>query len=466
MDNFRPIYHFLPEKNWMNDPNGVIYYKGEYHLFYQYNPSGDTWGNIHWGHAKSRDLVRWEILPIALFPSKDKGELHCFSGCAVINKGEPTIFYTSVGEGKRNCVTGAEQWMAVSHDDMLTWDKYQGNPVLTLEAHRDSDITEWRDPFVWKEENTWFMILGGSYKKRGCILIYNSQNLINWEFLNILHEGSEEMWECPNCFKLGDKFVLVYSPISEVKYCIGTINKEYRFVPEYTGVLDPSGKEDFYAPNSLIDDKGRRIMWGWITEAGRGELKGIGSWAGVQSIPRILDIKNGRLTIKPAPELKCLRKNLESYRNITITDSLILEKKGRALEVIVEIQAIEASLEFSIDILCSEDDTEKTSIIYDNDENTLSVDRTKSSSSDLCHNSKIASSVITKEGETLLLHIFVDYSVLELFVNYDESISTRIYPIKQDSEMIKIRVIKGKKLNIKTLDIWEMSSIWESRERL
>ena len=92
MNLYRPIFHFMPEKNWMNDPNGVVFYKGEYHLFYQYNPNGDQWGTIHWGHAKSKDLVHWEHLPIALYPSNDKGELHCFSGCAVINDGEPTIF--------------------------------------------------------------------------------------------------------------------------------------------------------------------------------------------------------------------------------------------------------------------------------------------------------------------------------------------------------------------------------------
>ncbi|MEQ8155961.1 MAG: glycoside hydrolase family 32 protein [Clostridiaceae bacterium] len=462
MNLYRPIYHFLPEKNWMNDPNGVVFYKGEYHLFYQYNPNGYSWGTIHWGHAKSKDLVHWEHMPIALYPSEDKGELHCFSGCAVINGDEPTIFYTSIGEGKRHQSTGAEQWMAISKDDMVTWEKYDDNPVLTLDIHGGIEIKEWRDPFVWKEDESWFMVVGGSHNKKGCALIYRSADLKNWEFLNILaEEEKDEIWECPNCFKLGDKYVLVYSPNEQVQYRIGTINKDYKFVTEYVSTLDYSGWEGFYAPNSLSDSSGRRIMWGWLTDVARGEFNQCGEWSGVQSLPRILEIENNMLYMKPVKELEALRTNHKRYENVEITESWLPDAKGKALEVIAEIETIDQLTSFSIDVLASENGEEKTSIIYDSDKNSFSVNRKKSSLSGLCHDSELSGKIILDKDENLKLHIFVDHSTIEVFANYKETISTRVYPVREDSENIVFNLIKGKLLKVKSLDIWEMKSIWE-----
>ena len=144
---YRPKYHFLPKANWMNDPNGPIFYKGEFHLFYQHNPYGEQWGNIHWGHAKSKDLVHWQHLPIALIPNHELGEEHCFSGCCVNNDGTPSIIYTSIGP-ERLPSTGAEQWMATSSDDMITWQKSPHNPLMTIDIHGDLDIREWRDPYI------------------------------------------------------------------------------------------------------------------------------------------------------------------------------------------------------------------------------------------------------------------------------------------------------------------------------
>jgi beta-fructofuranosidase len=127
-DPTRPVYHFRPPAQWMNDPNGTIFHNGFYHLFYQHNPYGDTWGNMHWGHARSRDLVRWEHLPIALWPSKELGEDHCFSGCASLNgDGVPMLFYTSVSGQRPN-----EQWAAVGDQDLLQWSKSRDNPVLDV----------------------------------------------------------------------------------------------------------------------------------------------------------------------------------------------------------------------------------------------------------------------------------------------------------------------------------------------
>lgn len=458
MNLYRPSYHFVPEKNWMNDPNGVIYYKGEYHLFYQYNPDDYHWGNLHWGHAKSKDLVHWNHLPIALYPSRDKGELHCFSGCAVVNGNEPVIFYTSIGEGNRNPSVGAEQWMAISKDDMLTWEKYENNPVLTLRLHGKTDIKEWRDPFVWKENDYWFMVLGGSHNRKGCALIYRSSDLKRWEFLNILCEGEEEVWECPNCFKLGDKYVIVYSPGDKVRYLIGNINSEFRFEAESKGTIDHSGFEGFYAPNSLTDISGRRIMIGWLTDVSRGDFRGCDGWSGVQSIPRILSMSGSKLIMKPAKELEVLRKNHKEYKDINITEYWMPEIKGRALEMILETEIMDDKTSFSLDVLCSEDNSEKTSIVCN--QNLVSIDRTNSSLSNLCHNSVLSTGISLDKGEVLRLHVFIDHSTVEVFINYKECISTRVYPTREDSENIRISLLKGDSLKIKSFNVWEMNSIW------
>src|SRR3954451_12123480 len=145
-DPERPIYHFHPPSNWTNDPNGTIYYEGWHHLFYQLNPFDAQLGDQHWGHARSRDLVNWEHLPIAIWPSEALGERAIFSGGAVIaGDGRPRIIYTSIGKLQ------PEQWMAVPKDDeLIAWEKYRGNPILTQEAHAGGPIAQWRDPFMFK----------------------------------------------------------------------------------------------------------------------------------------------------------------------------------------------------------------------------------------------------------------------------------------------------------------------------
>ena len=223
-DPRRPAYHFLAPARWMNDPNGPIFFGGKWHLFYQHDPFlTESSGHMYWGHAVSGDLVRWEHWPIALAPSVDRGEDGCWSGCCVDDHGTPTIVYTSVGP-KTPPATGAVQWLATSTDGMRTWRKHPANPVMTLALHGDLQIKDWRDPFVWKDGEEWFAVLGGHRAGgNGCAMIYKSKDLVHWQFLNVLMEGKEKNWECPNFFKLGDKWVLIYSPHGPVKYYTGSL---------------------------------------------------------------------------------------------------------------------------------------------------------------------------------------------------------------------------------------------------
>ena len=169
------------------------------------------------------------------------------SPAAASTHGTPTIVYTSIGP-KTPADDNAVQWLATSTDGMRTWRKHPANPVMTLALHGDLKIKDWRDPFVWKDGDDWFAVLGGHRAGgNGCALIYKSKDLVHWQFLNVLMEGTEKNWECPNFFKLGDKWVLIYSPHGPVRYYTGTLTKDYKFVPEYHGTLDES--HDFLRPD-------------------------------------------------------------------------------------------------------------------------------------------------------------------------------------------------------------------------
>ncbi len=191
-DPTRPVYHFRPPALWMNDPNGTIYHNGYYHLFYQFNPYGDDWGHIHWGHARSRDLVDWEQLPIALAPSLELGEEHCFSGCAWINgRGERLLIYTKVGPGQAHERPDNEQWAALGDADWITWQKHPANPILSLKTHGGPPFEgEWRDPFIFSEAGRIFLVLGGTYANTAGVALYEAEDadLLHWRYCSLLHQ--------------------------------------------------------------------------------------------------------------------------------------------------------------------------------------------------------------------------------------------------------------------------------------
>ena len=310
-DLHRPRYHFLPPKNWMNDPNGVIQWKGCYHLFYQYNATGPLWGNMHWGHAVSSDLVHWEHLPVALTPTPDSPDsAGCFSGCTVDNNGVPTILYTGTA-GQHNEIQ--TQCLAIGDDDLVTLTKYEHNPIIATVPAEAGQTKDFRDPFVWKERDTWYMVVGSRIKDvGGAVFLYRSRNLIDWEYRQSLLTGDKTtgaIWECPNFFPLGDCWVLIISAhtgtqTDTVHYFVGDYMNE-QFTPTYHGVLDYGC---MYAPLSFVDDQNRRLLFGWLRENRSDEALEKAGWAGAQSIPRILQLdEQNRLIMLPVPELEQIR---------------------------------------------------------------------------------------------------------------------------------------------------------------
>jgi len=309
-DPDRPIYHFHPPANWTNDPNGTLFYKGWHHLFYQLNPFASRLGSQHWGHARSRDMVNWEHLPIAIWPSSEKGERAIFSGGAVIaSDGRPRLIYTSIGQPQ------PEQWMAIpKDDDLFVWEKFPGNPVLTQAAHASGNISQWRDPFMFREGGEIYMVCGGGTAAgRAQVQLYRAvkSDLTAWKHLGPVFQTLEREsrnFECPNLFKLDGKWVLIVSPNRVCEYWVGDLDlAKTRFVPEAHGVLDPG---DAYASNISVDDKGRTILWLWgrtNTPQGKG-------WGSVITMPRLLSIgSDGYLRQRVPPEFETLRGEVKTF---------------------------------------------------------------------------------------------------------------------------------------------------------
>jgi beta-fructofuranosidase len=451
----------MPPSRWMNDPNGPIAVNGEIHLFYQYNPYGDEWGTIHWGHAKSKDLVHWEHLPVALYPSRELGEDHCFSGCTVMYEGRPAILYTSIGPGERNAKTGAQQWLALGNDDLTQWQKSPANPILTPDIHGTLDIHEWRDPYAWQMDGVWYMVCGGTHQGSGCAVLYRSPDLLKWDFLGITAQGPERVWECPNLFQLGGKWVLTYSPDDEdnrVRYKVGYLTEEYRFVEEFSGILDYGGREGFYAATTFKDEQGRRILLGWMPDSARGTSKAISGWSGVHNVPRVLtlDEENKRLQIKPVPELQSLRDRFWRKDAFILGGELAIGISGKALELSVAVEPIREDEVFGVRLLRSPDGEEETVLEIDFSHGTVTLDRSKSSLDKATHLHSLTADLPAGK-KPLELRVFVDHSTLEVFVHDEVCLSARMYPTRADSEQVQVFSKQGS-IRVASLEAWTLKS--------
>jgi beta-fructofuranosidase len=444
----------------MNDPNGLIQWRGKYHLFYQHNPYAATWGLMHWGHAVSEDLVHWRHLPMALTPTSDSPDQDgCWSGCAVNDHGTATLIYTGIREGhQRPCLATSRD------DDLLTWEKYAGNPVIAAPP-AELELVGFRDHSVWQEGDTWYQLIGsGIQGVGGTALLYRSPDLRHWEYLGPLcighREETGEMWECPDFFTLGEKHVLIISPIPLRKALYWTgIYADYRFTPEIQGVVDFGGH--FYAPQTFCDDGGRRILFGWLWEGRDHEACQKAGWAGVMSLPRVLSLHpDGQLSQTPAPEVRGLRGRHWHFEKLEVSSSLtdlLREIQGDSLEILAEFEPGDA-IEFGIQVRRSPDGAEQTEIVYDRLERRLTVDRERSSLDPSTYREPFAAPLKPAVDEKLTLHVFLDRSVVEVFANDQICLTSRIYPARADSLGLDLFARDGS-VPLRSLDIWEMHSI-------
>lgn len=302
----RFLYHFEPKTGWINDPNGLIWFRGRYHAFFQHNPHAPRWDRMHWGHAVSDDLIHWEELPIALKPDQPyENDGGCFSGSAVEKGGRLYVFYTSVSHERKQT-----QSVAYS-DDGIHFIKYPGNPVIDRNPLGYEDF---RDPKVVCMDGHWYMVTDTGDTTTGKVLLFESQDLLHWHYKGILFEGAEyaHCIECPDFFRLGDKYVLMFSKIQETERSTHFVVGDFvdgKLI--HYSICRPEWGEDFYAPQTFFDGK-RRIMIGWMYHWGKEAPAGC-HYAGAFSIPRELRLVKGRICNFPVAEAKSLLKQESRY---------------------------------------------------------------------------------------------------------------------------------------------------------
>lgn len=440
---YRPKFHFSPPTNWMNDPNGLVYFKGEYHLFYQHYPKENHWGPMHWGHAVSRDLVTWEHLPIALAPD-EQGMI--FSGSAVVDWNDTTGFFNG-GTGlvaiftyhdhPHESASREKQSLAYSKDCGRTWIKYEGNPVLTSDKHAD-----FRDPKVfWHQETKqWVMIVASGQS----VCLYRSLNLKEWSFSSEFGQGigsHDGVWECPDLFALpldGDTAALTWVMLVSVgnNPAIGEGSRTQYFTGHFDGYSftpDQASRKirwidygrDNYAGVSWSDvpsEDGRRIYIGWMSNwkyAGETPTKG---WRGAMTIPRelTLESRNGEIVLiqRPVKELDGIRIPLiesggNSFAELkSICSAIELE----TYEILAEFKLTETIDSLGFKIRASE--KEKTLVGYSVKDETVFIDRTSSGAVDFHdgfpgrHQAKLKS-----DNKYVKFHLVVDRSSVEIFMN-------------------------------------------------
>jgi fructan beta-fructosidase len=481
-EQYRPQFHFSPKEKWMNDPNGMVYFNDEYHLFYQYHPLGTTWGPMHWGHAVSKDMIHWEHLPIALYPD-ELGAI--FSGSAVVDwknstgffeENEPGLvaIYTSAGTYPASDRPLQQQSLAYSKDNGRTWVKYEGNPVLS-----DVNITDYRDPKVfWHEEtNKWVMVLATGQT----ITIYTSLNLKEWQFASEFghtagsHDG---VWECPDLFKLPvngeqDKWIMIVSigdngqsaEGSRTQYFIGQFDGT-TFVNDHddSTILWLDYGRDNYAGVSWSDiQDGRRIYLGWMSNWRYANQVPTETWRSAMTLPRELSLattKAGiRLFQKPVAEVRTIRKETESHPAIAVESgsTVSIPFTNALMEITLDFEKVSSS-QFGMIIQHSEQ--EKTVIGYNAVEEKLFVDRTLSGEHSFSTSfPAIQEAPLKLDHQRLKLQLFLDTSSIEVFANNGEAaITSLLFPRESNKELVLFS--NEGTTNVSHLKITELDSIW------
>lgn len=484
-EKYRQQFHFSPEEKWMNDPNGMVFFNNEYHLFYQYHPFGTTWGPMHWGHAVSKDLIHWEQLPIALYPD-EHGAI--FSGSAVVDWNNTSGFFQN-GPGLVAIYTSADNYpdserprqrqsLAYSTDNGRTWTKYEGNPVLS-----DVNITDYRDPKVfWHEEtNKWVMVLATGQS----ITIYTSPNLKDWEFASEFgnNAGSHDgVWECPDLFQLpvdGDeniqKWVLFVSigdnhdfkEGSRTQYFIGDFDGT-TFVNENTDetILWMDHGRDNYAGVSWSDipaEDARRIYIGWMSNWRYANQVPTEDWRSAMTLPRELSLTSSedgvRLVQKVVPEINSIQKGSQGYQNLTIESNqpTSFNMFSPLMEVNMEFEK-QTSNSFGIVLQSSED--EKTVIRYDVEKELISVDRTNAGDNSFSESfPAVQNASLKTKNDRIKLQIFIDASSIEVFANDGKVVFTSLIFPNQPYEKIVLFSNEGN-IRVSSLKLTELDSIW------
>ena len=472
-EQYRPQFHFTPPIHWMNDPNGLVYYKGGYHLFYQFNPFGNRWGHMSWGHAISKDLVHWQHLPVAIPEEKDT---MIFSGSCVVDYNNTSGFAKQTGEVPLVAVyTGhiegknQSQHIAYSLDDGMTWTKYNANPVLDLGKK------DFRDPKVFWYEPGKKWVMAAVWPIERQVHFYTSKNLKQWEEMSSFGPAGDTsgIWECPDLFQVpvrGEpgktKWVLMLSPAPYMQYFIGEFDG-HSFTNETPGnkIFRPDYGPDYYAAivyNNLAATQ-KAISIGWVNNWNYAQDIPTTPWKSAMSLPRELSAKkiNGEwmLLQQPVKKIEELRGKQSSWTNITVTDSKELPVKGQVMETEIVFSPSAKSIS---GIRLAKGNNKYAEIGYDAVRKILYTDRSKAGDTSFhtsfAKQSRYETPLEPVNGK-ITLRIFFDKSIIEVFVNDGMAVMTsQLFPDEKNNgvELFSNRI----PVRFEKISYWPLRSSW------
>lgn len=481
----RPQFHFSPPANWMNDPNGMVYYKGEYHLFYQYFPNGTVWGPMHWGHAVSKDLIHWENLPIALYPDK-LGLI--FSGSAVVDKTNSSGFGTKnnpplvamftyhLMEGEKAGRRDFQyQGIAYSTDNGRNWTKYEKNPVIL----NTENLKDFRDTkLFWNEKlKNWSVVFAVGDHVR----FYNSPNLKDWTMTGEFgkNEGTHAgVWECPDIFPMKfngqTKWILLVSINpggpnggSATQYFIGDFDgKTFKNENPASEVLwIDYGRDDYAGVTWSNAPNNRRIFLGWMSNWDYAQKVPTEKWRSAMTLPRELSLKQTekglRLVQTPVKETASLRTNqFLSVKNFELAKELkVGGGKSSLVEMELEIDLSKTQAkDFGVELSNSKGETYK--IGFDTTKNEFYSDRLNAGKRDFADNFAVKKHIAPRLGNNnlLKLHLFFDKASAEMFADDGEVVVTEVFFPTEDFSIFKI--YGDGKVFFTDAKAWNLKSIW------
>ena len=457
-DPHLPEIHLRPPRNWVNDPNGLVFHDGYYHVFFQYNPDSSRHANMHWGHFRSPDLVRWEPLPVALAPTPGGEDADgVWSGNAVSTDVGLVVFYSAKRDDR--------WWQPIASATSADGITFTKQPALLI-AEPPHDTTMWRDPYVWRDGDRWRMLVGAALADgRGAALHYESRDLVEWTYRGpfLAREPSplpgggdtEEGWECVQYADLGDRRgALLLSAWDPVDGAAQTAvytghDRGDRFEPETVQRLDHG--PDFYAPALMRAPDGRWLIWGWVWEA-RDEAR-VGAvsawtdevgWAGMLSLPRELTLTDDGIAQRPARELQQQRSSLliDTKGAVSRDDRLLLlGKVTHSIDIEARIgRAADGEATAGLVLATSQDGTERLDVFLDPADGDVVVDRDAASLDVRAKRGVWRVPTRVRPGEHLDLRIVIDRSVVEVFVD-GHVLTMRFYPVGEGPWRLAARLL-------------------------
>ncbi len=460
----RPEFHVTGQIGWINDPNGFSLYKNQYHLFFQYHPYSTFWGPMHWGHVKSDDFIKWEELPVAIAPDQEYDGVGCFSGSAVeLDDGRQLLVYTGVSRINKDEKDIDIQQQCLAVGDGTNYEKISNNPVITTDMIPSGNSKlDFRDPKIWKENGKYYLVAGNrSADGSGDILLYESDDAFKWKFCETIDKCENKygkMWECPDFFELDGNEVLLVSPqdmeASEPEFhagngtlvLLGHKGENKRFVRESIRTVDYG--LDFYAPQTLLTKDGRRVMIAWMqnwdTCNQNHEERNI---YGQMTIPRELEIRNGRLCQMPVREIAKYYDEEYIYTAEPGSADVSFDGvKGRVFDMTVDIEKCGDSGNGEFTLKLAKSDKYETNLNINVLKETMTFDRSRSGGRRDIVSTRVCK-IDQKDGK-VSIRILMDHNGVEVFANNGEqTMSSMIYtPMKGDnicfclSENISARV--------------------------